>query len=109
MTSFKLDKRFWCTYFRTTLDGKAGMWFKTLRPGSIYYFGQLKYLFLTNFMQLQKYNEDSHTIIDCKQKEGETVREYFTRLTNATLDVPGHNEGLIAGAFTWGLYSGTLP
>nr|KAJ0199316.1 hypothetical protein LSAT_V11C600301160 [Lactuca sativa] len=74
MTSLKLDQRFWCTYFSTTLDGNVGTWFKTLRPGSIYNFGQLKYLFLTKFMQLCKYKGDSHSIIGCKQKEVETTR-----------------------------------
>lgn len=59
-------------------------------------------------MQLRKYKDDSHSIIGCKQREGETVREYFTRFINATLDVPGHDEGLIAGAFTWGLLPGPL-
>ena len=59
-------------------------------------------------MQLRKYKGDSHSIIGCKQKEGESVREYFTRFTNATLDVTGHEEGPIAGAFTWGLLPGPL-
>nr|KAJ0216070.1 hypothetical protein LSAT_V11C300135490 [Lactuca sativa] len=108
MTSLKLDERFWCMYFPTTLDGNADTWFKTLRSGNISNFFQLKYLFLTNFMQLRKYKGDSHSIIGCKQKEGETVREYFTRFINATLDVLGHDEGLIAGAFTWGLFPGPL-
>ena len=35
MRSLKLDERFWCTYFPTTLDGNADTWFKTLRPGII--------------------------------------------------------------------------
>ncbi|KAL7603871.1 hypothetical protein Lser_V15G20002 [Lactuca serriola] len=108
MTSLKLNERYWCTYFLTTLDGNAGTWFKTLHPGNISNFVQLKYLFLTNFMQLRKYKGDSHSIIGCKQKEGESVREYFTRFINATLDVPGHEEGLIAVAFTWGLLPGPL-
>nr|KAJ0218881.1 hypothetical protein LSAT_V11C300127070 [Lactuca sativa] len=108
MTSLKLNKKFWCTYFPTTLDGNADTWFKTLQPDSISNFAQLKYLFLTNFMQLRKYKGDSHSIIGCKQREGETMREYFTRFTNATLDVPGHDKGLIAGAFTWGLLPGPL-
>nr|KAJ0225073.1 hypothetical protein LSAT_V11C100018890 [Lactuca sativa] len=108
MTSLKLDERFWCTYFPSTFDGDVGMWLKTHRPGSIYTFSQLKYLFLTNFMQLRKYKGDSHSIIRCKQREGETVKEYFTQFANATLDVPGHDEGPIAGEFTWGLLHGTL-
>lgn len=66
MTSLKLDERFRCIYFPTTLDGNAGTWFKTLRPGSISNFAQLKYLFLTNFMQLHKYKGDSHSMIGCK-------------------------------------------
>lgn len=36
------------------------------------------------------------------------MREYFTRFTKATLDVPGHDEGLIAGAFMWGVLPGPL-
>ncbi|XP_052626823.1 uncharacterized protein LOC128133427 [Lactuca sativa] len=108
MTSLKLNEKFWCTYFPTTLDGNADTWFKTLQPGGISNFAQLKYLFLTNFMQLHKYKGDSHSIIGCKQSEGETVREYFTRFINVTLDVSGHEEGLIAGAFTWGLLPGPL-
>lgn len=100
MTSLKLDIRFWCIYFPTTLDGNSGMWFKTLRPKIINKFGQLKYLFLTNFMQLQNYKGDSQTINGCQKKEGETVREYFLRFTNITLDVLGHEEGIIVGDFT---------
>lgn len=50
MTSLKLDKQFWCTYFPTTLDGNVTTWFKTLALGSISNFAQLKYAFLTNFM-----------------------------------------------------------
>nr|KAJ0207872.1 hypothetical protein LSAT_V11C500290020 [Lactuca sativa] len=108
MMSIKLDEQLWCTYFPTTLDGNASTWFKTLRLGSINNFSQLKYLFLTNFMQLQKYKGDCHSIIGCKQREGETVKDYFARFTKEMLDVPGHDEGLIAGAFTWGLLPGSL-
>lgn len=60
-------------------------------------------MFLTNFMLIRKYKGDSHSIIGCKQKEGETVREYFTMFTNATLHVSDHDEGLITGAFRWAL------
>lgn len=108
MTTLKQDERFWCTYFPKTLYGNTGMWFKTLRPGTIYNFGQLKYLFLMNFMHLRKYKGDSQSIIGCIQKKGETVREYFTKFINATLDIPCHEEGLIIGAFTWGLLPGPL-
>ena len=66
MTSIKLDRWFWCTYFPTTLDGSAGPWLKTLRRGSIYYFGQMKYLFLRKFVQLQRYKGDSQSIVGCK-------------------------------------------
>lgn len=95
-------------YFPTNLDGNVGTWFKTLFPGNIYNFGQLKYLSLTNFMQLRIYKVETHSIIDCKQKEGEMVHEYFTRFTKATLDVSGLEQGLITGAFTWGLLPGLL-
>lgn len=54
-------------------------------------------------MQLRKYKGDSNSITGCKQKEGESMKEYFIRFINTTLDVPGYDEGLIAGVFTWGL------
>lgn len=59
-------------------------------------------------MQLLKYEGDSHSIISYKQKEGETVREYFVRFMNATLDIPEHDVGLIVGNFMWGLLLGPL-
>lgn len=34
--------------------------------------------------------------------------EYFARFTSATLDVQGHDEGIIARAFMWGLLPKTL-
>lgn len=36
------------------------------------------------------------------------MQEYFTRVTNATLDVPSLDEGIIAGTFTWGFLLGPL-
>lgn len=108
MTSLKMDEWFWCTYFLTNLDGNTGTWFKTLHPWRINKYGQLKYILLANFMQLWKYKGYSHSIIRCKQKEGEIVRDYFSGFINATLDVPGHDEGLVAGAFAWGFLVGPL-
>ena len=34
------------------------------------------------------------------------VREYFAIFTSATIHITGRNEGLITGAFTWGLLPG---
>lgn len=36
------------------------------------------------------------------------MRAYFARFTSVTLDVQGHAEGIIAGAFMWGLLPRTL-
>ncbi|KAI3739503.1 hypothetical protein L2E82_29910 [Cichorium intybus] len=108
MQSLKLDERFWCTHFPTTLDGNAGAWFKSLAPSSIRNFTELKEQFLSNFMQLRKYRGDIREIIGCKQLEGETVRAYFKRFNEATLNVPGQNDNLVTGAFTHGLLPGPL-
>ena len=108
MQSLRLDKRFWCTHFPTTLDGNAGLWFKSLAPRSIRSFAELKQLFLTNFMQLRKYRGDVREIIGCRQMEGETIQKYFQRFNTATMNVPGHNDNIVTGAFTHGLLPGTL-
>lgn len=59
-----------------------------------------------NVMQLRKYKGDFYSIIGCKKRE--SVKYYLTGFTNTTLDVPGHDEGLVAGTFTWGLLPGSL-
>ncbi|KAI3739904.1 hypothetical protein L2E82_30316 [Cichorium intybus] len=105
---YTLDECFWCTHFSTTLDGNAGTWFKSLAPSSIRNFAELKEQFISNFMQLRKYRGDIREIIGCKQLEGETVRAYFKRFNEATLNVPGQNDNLVTGAFTHGLLSGPL-
>nr|KAJ0199586.1 hypothetical protein LSAT_V11C600303090 [Lactuca sativa] len=92
ITSLKLNEKFWCTYFPTTLDGNAGTWFKTLQPGSISNFAQLKYLFHTNFMQLRKYKGDSHSIIGCKQKEGKRYENISVTSRNSKSKVEGLKE-----------------
>ncbi|KAL4579195.1 hypothetical protein LXL04_015333 [Taraxacum kok-saghyz] len=63
----------------------------TLSPGNIHNFIELQYLFLTNFKQLQNINRDTHSITGCKQRECETIKQYFKYFTDTTLDVP-HQE-----------------
>ena len=108
MQSLSLDKRFWCTHFPTTLEGNAGLWFKSLAPRSIRNFEELKHLFLTNFMQLRKYKGDVREIIGCRQMKRETLQKYFDKFNEATLNVPGHNDNIVTRAFTHGLLSGYL-
>ena len=91
-----------------TLEGNVGLWFKSLAPRSIRNFEELKHLFLTNFMQLRKYKGDVCKIIGCRQMDGETLQKYFDRFNEATLNVPGHNDNIVTGAFTHGLLSGYL-
>lgn len=99
MTSLKMDRRFTCTYFPCTLTRNVGKWFKSLRPGSISSFEQLEYLFLNNFMQLRKGKGDTNSVMAYKQKEGESICDYYDQFMLATLNVPGHEEFLVRGAF----------
>ncbi|KAL4582118.1 hypothetical protein LXL04_006659 [Taraxacum kok-saghyz] len=87
MTSLKVDERFWCTYFPVTQTGNVGKCFKTLHPDRIINFSQLKYLFLTNFMQLRKYR--GYKFHRWLQAARHTV--------DTTLGVPGHEEGFVVG------------
>lgn len=89
-----------CTYFLVTLSGNVGKCFKALRPGNIVSFEQLRYIFLNNFMQLRKWKEDENSIMECKQKEGESIWAYYNRFTLVTLNVPGHEEFLVTSTFT---------
>ena len=103
MTSLKMDRRFTCTYFPCTLTGNAGKWFKSLRPGSISSFEQLKYLFLNDFMQLRKGKGDANSVMACKQKDGHSIHDYYDRFMLATVNIPGIEDFLVMGAFAQGL------
>lgn len=54
-------------------------------------------------MQLMKYRGDTHTIIGCKQKEGESSNDHFDRFTKATLDTLEQDNSMVTGAFICGL------
>ncbi|KAL7589191.1 hypothetical protein Lser_V15G38099 [Lactuca serriola] len=59
-------------------------------------------------MQLKNGKEDAKSVMVCKQKEEESIRDYYGQFTLATLNVPGHEEFLVTGAFARGLLPGHL-
>lgn len=59
-------------------------------------------------MKLGKYKADVREIIDCKQHEGGSIRDYFKRFNEAMLDVLGQSDHLATGTFAHRILSGTL-
>nr|KAJ0227046.1 hypothetical protein LSAT_V11C100019440 [Lactuca sativa] len=59
-------------------------------------------------MHLRKGKGDVNLIMACKQKEGESIRVYYDIFTLATLNILGHDEFLVTGAFAQGLLPGPL-
>ena len=108
MTSSRMEKQFMCTYFPVRLSGNSGEWFKALRPSDIVSFEQLRYLYLNNFMKLRKRKGDVNSIMAHKKKKGESILTYYDRFTLATLNVQGHGEFLVTGAFSQGLLPNPL-
>nr|KAJ0202205.1 hypothetical protein LSAT_V11C600300840 [Lactuca sativa] len=96
MQSLKLDTRFWCTHFPTTLDGNAGVWFKNLAPNSI----QIERIIPHQLHAIKKIQGGVREIIGYKQHEGDLIRDHFKRFNEATLYVPGQSDHLVIGAFT---------
>lgn len=59
-------------------------------------------------MQLRKGKGDTNSVMACKQKSGESIRDYYDQFTLATLNVTGHEEFLVTGASAQGLLPGPL-
>ena len=103
-----LDQRLFCIFFATTLAGSARYWFENLPPGSIHDFDDLSDNFTTSFIQHRKFTNDAKTIMGCRQREGEGVREFVARFNKESQAIPYRDEGMMVAAFTYALRPGLL-
>ncbi|KAL0462362.1 UNVERIFIED_CONTAM: hypothetical protein Slati_0123800 [Sesamum latifolium] len=83
----------YCKLFRTTLSGKAMVWFNQLPLGTIETFDQLSQRFLHHFAINKRYPKTASYLFTIVQHEHEGLREYVQRFLEAILEVPHVDRG----------------
>ncbi|KAK4389925.1 hypothetical protein Sango_2329500 [Sesamum angolense] len=92
----------YCKLFRTALSEKAIAWFNQLPPRTVEAFEQLLQRFLNHFVIKIRYPKTLFTIV---QREREGLREYVQRFSEALLEVPHVDSGLLASIMQQNLRS----
>ena len=103
-----MDERLWCRYFAGTLDGSARYWLDSLPPKSIRNFDELEVKFCSTFVQERKFQQQADAIFGCRQRKGESNKEYFSRFNELSRLMPTRDDSMIIAAFTHGLRGGDL-
>ncbi|KAL4580201.1 hypothetical protein LXL04_016385 [Taraxacum kok-saghyz] len=103
-----MNPKLWSLYFAGTLDGSARYWLASLPPKSIRSFEELKRKFCNSFIQQRRYQQQAHAIFACKQREGESNKQYFKRFNKISQEMPTRNDPMIIAVFTYGLLEGEL-
>ncbi|XP_015941710.1 uncharacterized protein LOC107467185 [Arachis duranensis] len=91
-----------CRAFPTYLDGAALLWFLKLPAGSISSFEELAISFIDYFVGARIYVHGSDFLSTIRQGPQESLKEYMTRFTEATMEIQDlnpavHLHGLKAG------------
>ncbi|XP_057779819.1 uncharacterized protein LOC130998421 [Salvia miltiorrhiza] len=95
-----------CRIFSTTLTGPAQLWFGTLAPNSICSFDELQVRFLRQFASSRRVGKSAISLMDIKQDQNETLREYTARFNLAALEVPEAESQIKNCAYVRGLKPG---
>ncbi|XP_008777135.2 uncharacterized protein LOC103697118 [Phoenix dactylifera] len=76
-----------CKAFLATLRGMDRLWFSGLKPRTVSSFEQLGRQFAANFAASRRQRRTSNSLLNIKQKEGESLKDYIDRFTAATWEV----------------------
>ncbi|XP_057760916.1 uncharacterized protein LOC130981340 [Arachis stenosperma] len=95
-----------CRSFPTFLDGAALLWFSNLPAGSISSFDEFTKLFVNHFAASKIYVRDSDYLSTIKQGPQESLKEYMTRLTEASMQIHDLNPEVQLHAIKSGLRPG---
>ncbi|KAL0416591.1 UNVERIFIED_CONTAM: hypothetical protein Slati_3491000 [Sesamum latifolium] len=96
----------YCKIFRTTLSGRAMVWFNQLPAHTIESFEQLSQRFLHHFSINKRYPKAASYLFTVVQQEQESLRDYVQRFSEAVLEVQDLNHELLASILQQGLRRG---
>ncbi|XP_025636025.1 uncharacterized protein [Arachis hypogaea] len=95
-----------CRAFPTYLDGAALLWFSKLSAGSISSFEELARSFIDYFAAARIYVHGSDYLSTIRQGPQESLKDYMTRFTDATMEIPDLNPAIHLHALKAGLRPG---
>ena len=76
-----------CRAFPSTFKEAARNWYSTLKSGTIFSFNQMSHQFVAHFVSSRHLRRGSESLMNIKQKEGESIRTYVNRFNAAALEV----------------------
>ena len=92
--------------FVIAAEGDALAWYSMLRPGSIYSWENLWDKILVNFQGFTDESLTSTDLFQCRQNQGEALRDYFQRFVQTKAKAPGVPEEVAIEAAIKGLRIG---
>nr|AAV24920.1 putative polyprotein [Oryza sativa Japonica Group]AAV59364.1 unknown protein [Oryza sativa Japonica Group] len=90
------------------LDGIARSWYFNLPANSIYSWEQLRDVFVLNFRGTYEEPKTQQHLLGIRQRQGESIREYMRRFSQAWCQVQDITEASVINAASAGLLEGEL-
>lgn len=95
-----------CRAFPTTLNGATRVWFGKVPPSTIANFKQLSKGFVRHFIGGQRHKKPTGHLLNIRQVEGESLRQYVTRFNKELPQVDEAEDHVILTTFQVGLLLG---
>ncbi|KAF5789717.1 putative retrotransposon gag domain-containing protein [Helianthus annuus] len=104
----KLKEACLCKGFGSTLTGSALKWLLSLPPYSITSFANLVNLFNNQFSCSRKFERLTSDLYRVTQSHNESLRDYITKFSKESLDIPNLDMATAVEAFKMGLLKDSL-
>jgi len=80
--------------FVIVAEGDALAWYSMLKPSSVYSWEDLRDKILANFKGFTSESLTSMDMFQCKQNQGETLKDYFQKFVQMKAKAPNVKEGM---------------
>ena len=97
-----------CRAFPSTLKGATRNWYSTLKSGIIFSFDQMSHQFVAYFVSSRRPRKGLESLINIKQREGESIRAYINHFNIAALEVWNLDQSVAMAALKGGLQKNDL-
>ncbi|KAJ0942255.1 putative retrotransposon gag domain-containing protein [Helianthus annuus] len=104
----RLKEACMCKGFGSTLTGSALKWLPSLPPYSITSFANLVNLFNNQFSCSRKFERLTSDLYRITQGHNESLRDYITKFSKESLDIPNLDVAIAVEAFKMGLLKDSL-
>ena len=97
-----------CRAFPSTLKEAARNRYSTLKLGTIFSFDQMSHQFVAHFVSNRRPRKGSKSLINIKQREGESIWAYVNRFNIAALEVRNLDQSVAMATLKGGLQKNNL-